>query len=184
MHPLLSPAIPPAGGGLASAFKPRLRLRQDPRSGMVPLMVADVARLPQVTHAGLAARDPTCRPPLQEVVSPQSVELSAGTKGSNKQRMVEKSFGLVQSPHTTPIITHGVLILAPAGSRGAQERLDYHFGKRTLPVGSKGRRCNRRGLASAFKPCLGLRQGPASGLVLLIEALPREIRRVIPLYTA
>ena len=32
--------------------------------GMVLLMGADVVRLSQVTHAGLAARDPTCHPPL------------------------------------------------------------------------------------------------------------------------
>ena len=63
-------ALATVGGTLSSAFKPRLRLRQGPPSGMVLLMVADVVRLPHVTHAGLAARDPTCRPPLQGVVSP------------------------------------------------------------------------------------------------------------------
>ena len=49
------------GGGIAFAFKPGLRLRQGPPSGMALLMVADVVRFPHVTHAGLAARDPTCR---------------------------------------------------------------------------------------------------------------------------
>ena len=36
---------------------------------MVLLMVADVVRLSQVTHAGLAARDPTCHPPLQRYLA-------------------------------------------------------------------------------------------------------------------
>ena len=65
-------------------------------------MVEDVVRLPHVTHAALAARDPTCHPPLQGVVSPQNLELSAGTKGSIKERMVQIAFGLVhKSLHTT-----------------------------------------------------------------------------------
>ena len=84
------------------------------------MMVANVVRLPHVTHAGLAAKDPTCRPPLQGVVSPQNVELSAGTKGSIKQRMVQNAFGVVhKSLHTTcPKITHIVLILAPGPQNG------------------------------------------------------------------
>ena len=164
------------GGGLASTFQLSLRLRQGPPSGIVLLMAADVVRLPHVTHAGLAARDPTCRPPLQGVVSPQHVELSAGTRGSIKQRMVQNAFGLVhKSLHTTcPKITHGVLIFAHGGSRGEQQRLDCNFGKRTLPIGSKGRRCTCMGwgLASAFKPRLNLRlrQAPPSGMVLLMVA--------------
>ena len=113
-------AVATIGGGLASAFKLRLRLWQGSPSGMVFVMVEDVVRLPHVTHAGLAASEPTCRPPLQGIVSPQNVELSAGTKGSIKQRMVQIAFGLVHnSLHITcPKITHGVLILALAGSRG------------------------------------------------------------------
>ena len=67
------------GGGLASAFKPCLRLRQAPHSGMVLLMVADVVRLSQVTHAGLAARDPTCHPPLRGLVSPQNESVTFAT---------------------------------------------------------------------------------------------------------
>ena len=63
---VLRGAVATVGGGgvLASAFKPRLRLRQGPPSKMALLMVAATVRLPQVTHAGLATRDPTCRPPL------------------------------------------------------------------------------------------------------------------------
>ena len=56
-------AVWTVGGGLASAFKPLLRLRQGPPSGMVLLIVADVLRLSQVIHAGLATRDPTYHPP-------------------------------------------------------------------------------------------------------------------------
>ena len=84
------------------------------------LNVLYVVQLSHVTHAGLAARDPTCRTPLQGLVSPQNVELSACTKGSIKQRMVQNAFGLVhKSLHTTcPKITHGVLILALGESRG------------------------------------------------------------------
>ena len=112
-------AVATVGGGLASAFKPRLRLRQRPPSGMLLLMEADVVRLSQVTEAGLAARDPTCHPPLRGLVSPQNVELSACTKGSIKQRMVQNAFGLVhKSLHTKcPKNTRGVLNLARGGSR-------------------------------------------------------------------
>ena len=53
----------------------------------------------------------------------------------------------------------------------SHQRLDCNFGTRTLPIGSKGRRCDRReGIASAFKPRLRLRQGPPSGMVLLMVA--------------
>ena len=86
----------------SSAFKPRLRLRQGPPSGMVLLMVADVLRVSQVIHAGLATRDPTCHPPLRGLVSPQNVELSPSTKGSIKQRMVQNASGpMHKSLHTT-----------------------------------------------------------------------------------
>ena len=83
-------------------------------------MVANAVRLPHVTHAGLAARDPTWRSTLQFVVSQQNFELSAETYGSIKQSMVQNAFSLVhKSLHTTcPKITHGVLILALGGSRG------------------------------------------------------------------
>ena len=112
-HPpsALRGAVATVGGALASAFKPRPRLQQGPPSGMALLMVVDTVRLPQVTHAGLATRDPTCRPPLQGVVSPQNLEPSAATKGCIKQRMVQNAFSLVhKSLHTTcPKITHGVL---------------------------------------------------------------------------
>ena len=53
------------------------------------LMVAHVPRLTQVTHAGLAARDPTCHPPLWGLVSLQDIELSPSTKGCIKQIMVQ-----------------------------------------------------------------------------------------------
>ena len=76
----LRDAVGTVGGGLVSAMKPLLRLRQGPPSRMVLLMVADVVRLLHVTHSGLAARDPSCGPPLQGVVSPQSVELPEVTK--------------------------------------------------------------------------------------------------------
>ena len=46
----------------------------------------------------------------------------------------------------------------------ATRNKDCNFGKRTLPIGSKGRHCDcrggRGGLASAFKLCLRRRQGP------------------------
>ena len=101
------------GGGFASAFKPRLRLRQRPTSGMVLLMVAHVLRLSQVIHAGLATRDPTCHPPLRGLVSPQNVELSPSPRGSIKQRMVQNASGPVHKslPTTCLKTTHKVLIL-------------------------------------------------------------------------
>ena len=46
-------AIATVEGGLASAFKPRLRLQQGPPFEMVLLMVADVLRLSQVTIQAL-----------------------------------------------------------------------------------------------------------------------------------
>ena len=48
---------------------------------------------------------------------------------------------------------------SPRRVKRSQQRLDCIFGKRTLPIGSKGRRCDRRGggLASPFKPRLRLR---------------------------
>ena len=88
-------AVATVGGCLASAFKLHLRLRQGPPSGMVLLVVADVVRFSQITHEGLAARDPTCHPPLRGLVSPQNVEMSECTKGSIKQRMVQNGFGPV-----------------------------------------------------------------------------------------
>ena len=42
-----------------------------PPPGMVLLVVADIARFSQVTHASLATRDPTCHPPLRGLVSPK-----------------------------------------------------------------------------------------------------------------
>ena len=90
----LRTAIATVGQGFASAFKPRHRLWQGPSSKMVLLMVADVVRHPHLTHASLSTRDPTCRPPLQGVVSPQKVESLACTKGSIKQRMVQNTFSL------------------------------------------------------------------------------------------
>ena len=139
-------AVATIGGCLASAFKPHLRLRQGPPSGMVLLVVTDVITFSQFTPPGLGARDPTCHPPLQGLVSPQNVELPACTKGSIQQRMVQNAFGLMHKIlHTTcPKITHGVLTLAP-GFKRSQQRLDCNFGKRTLPMGSKGRRCDWRG---------------------------------------
>ena len=116
-HRLLGALLRPQEGGLAPAFKPRPRLRQAPPSGMVLLMVANVLRLSQFTHAGLARRDPTCHPPLRGLVPPQKEELPPSTKRSIKQRMVQNAFGFVhKSPHTTYLkITHRVIILAPAG---------------------------------------------------------------------
>ena len=113
-------AVATVGGCLASAFEPRLRLRQGPPSGMVLLVVADIVRLSQVTDASLGAREPNCHPPLRGLVSPQNVEPPACTKGSIKQRMVQNAFGpMHKSLHTTcPEITHGVLILGPRDSRG------------------------------------------------------------------
>ena len=94
--------------------------------------------------------------------------------GSIKQRMVQNAFGPVhESPHTTCLkITHRVIILAPAGSRGHTKDWTVFFGKRTLPIGFKGRGCDRMGsgLASVFKPCPRLRQAPSSGMVLLMVA--------------
>ena len=113
-------AVAIVGGCLASASKRHLRLWQGPPSGMVLLVVADVVFFSQVTHAGLAARDQTCHPPLRGLVSPQNVELPACTKGSIQQRMVQKAFEHVdKSLHTTcPKITHGVLILTPEDEEG------------------------------------------------------------------
>ena len=78
-----------------------------------------------------------CRhPPLQGLVSPQNVELSACTKGSIKQRMVQNACGLVhKSLHNTcPKITHGVLILALGGSRGHSKSLvNRHMHSAPLP---------------------------------------------------
>ena len=156
-------ALATVGGSLPSAFKPRLRLRQGPPSGMVLLMVADVVRLPHVTHAGLAARDPTCRPPLQGVVSPQKVELSAGTKGSIKHIMVQNGFGLVHKSLQSagPKITHGVLILAPGGSRDYSKDWTITLENGASPSAPRGVIATAGGgLASAFKRRLRLRQGP------------------------
>ena len=161
--------------GLASAFKPRLRLRQSPPSGMVLLMVADVVRLPHVTHAGLAARDPTCRPPLQGVVSPQKVELLAGTKDSIKHIMVQNGFGLVHKSVQTagPKITHGVLILAPGGSRGYSKDWTATLENGPSPSALRGAIATiGGGLASAFKRRLRLRKDRPSGMVLQMVRLP------------
>ena len=159
-------ALATVGGGLASAYKPRLRLRQGPSSGMVLLMIANVVRLSQVTHAGLAARDSTCHPPLHGLVSPQNPALSACTKGSIQQRMVQSAFGpLHKSLHTTcPKITHGVLMLALGGSRGHSKDWNVTLENGPSPSALRG------GLASAFRPRLRLRQGPSSGMVLLMVA--------------
>ena len=142
---------------------------------MVLLVVADVVPFSQVTHADLATRDTTCHPLLRGLVSPKNVEMSACTKGSNKQRMVQNAFGLMhKSLHTTcPKITHRVLNLAPRGSRGhskdwtatlengpSPSSLIRYYGIKT--VGG----C----LDSTFEPRLRLRQGPPSGMVLLVVA--------------
>ena len=66
-----------------------------PPSGMVLLMVANVLQLSHVTHVGLAARDPTCHPPLWGLVSPYNPELSSSTNGSIKQRMGGRARGSV-----------------------------------------------------------------------------------------
>ena len=161
------------GWGLASAYKPHLRLRQGPSSGMVLLMVANVVRLSQVTHAGLAARDSTCHPPLRGLVSPQNVALSACTRGSIQQRMVQNVFGpLHKSLHTTcPKITHGVLILALGGSRGHSKDWNVTLENRPSPSALRGAVVTvGGGLASTFRPRLWLRQGPSSGMVLLMVA--------------
>ena len=64
--------------------------------------------------------------------------------------------------------------------KGSHQRLDCNFGKRTLPIGSKGCRCDRKGgLASAFKPCPRVRQGPPSGMVLLMVADVLRLSQVI-----
>ena len=63
------------GGGLPTLLSPALGCGEGPPSGMLLLMVADVLRLTQVTHAGLAASGPTCRPPLRPLESPQNMEL-------------------------------------------------------------------------------------------------------------
>ena len=151
-------------GGLASAFKPRLRLRQGPPSGMVLLMVADAVRLPHVTHAGLAVRDATCRLPLRGVVSPQNVELWASTQGCTKRSMVQNAFSLVhKSLHTTcPKITHGVFILATGGARGHSNDWTVQLENGPSPSALRG------AIATSFKPRLMLRQGPPSKMVLLM----------------
>ena len=108
------------GGALPSLVGPAFGCGKPRPSGMLLLMVADVVRLSQVTKAGLGARDPTYHPPLWGLVSPQNVVLSAYTKGSIRQRMVQNAFAPAdKSLHTKcPKITRGVLILAPGGSRG------------------------------------------------------------------
>ena len=71
------------GGGLACAFKPSHGLRQGPPCGMVLLMVADVLRLSQVIHAGLATRDPACDPPLWGLGLPLVLETVQMVGGPN-----------------------------------------------------------------------------------------------------
>ena len=81
-------------------------------------MVANVLWLTQVTHAGLAARHPTCYPPLWGLVSPQNMGVLPSIEGCIEQRMVPNAFGLVHKTlHTIPPkITHRVLILPLGGS--------------------------------------------------------------------
>ena len=119
------------------------------------------------------------------MLPPQNMEFSPTTKRCIKQRMVQNAFGLAHKTirTTAPKITHRVLISAPRGSSGhTQDWID--FGKRTLPIGSKGCRCDSRGggaLASTFKPRLRLRQGPPSGMVLLMVA---DVLRLTPVTEA
>ena len=166
-------AITTVWGCLASTFEPRPRLRQGPPSGMVLLVVVVVVRLSQVTDASLGARDPNCHPHLRGLVSPQNVELPACTKGSIKQRMVQNAFGLMhKSLHTTcPKITHGVCILAPGGSGGHGRDWTATLENRPSPSALLGAITTVWGcLASTSEPRLRLRQGPPSGMVLLVVA--------------
>ena len=166
-------AVASVGGCLASASKPHLRLQQGPASGMVLLLVAGVVFFSQVTHEGLAARDPTCHPPLRGLVSPQNVELSGCTKGSMKQRMVQNAFGPVhKSLHTTcPKITHRVLILAPWGSRSHSKHWTVTLENGPSPSALMGAIATIGGcLASASEHHLRLRQAHPSGMVLLVVA--------------
>ena len=136
---------------------------------MLLLLVADVLRLTQVTHVGLAAGHPTCHPPLRGLVSPQDMVLSPSTGGCIKQRMVQNQFSLVhKSLHPSgPEITHTVLILASGGS--SRQNKDSFFPSAlrgtVAIVGGAG------GLASAFKP--HLRCGAPSGMVLLVANVLR-----------
>ena len=114
-----------------------------PPSGMVLLMVADVVRLSQVTQAGLAARDPTCHPPLRCLVSPQNMEPLACTKDSIKQRMLQNAFRAVhKSLHTTSQNQLRSSYFGPWSVKRSQQRLDCNFEKRPRPIASKGRRCD------------------------------------------
>ena len=140
---------------------------------MVLLVVADVVPFSQVTHAGLATRDPTCHPPPRGLVSPPSVELSACTKGSIKQRMVQNAFGRVHNNlHTTcPEVTHGLVALAHGGSRGHSKYCMVTLQNGPSPSALRGAVATVGGcLASAVESHLRLRQGPPSGMVLLVAA--------------
>ena len=148
-------------------LSPALGCGKAPPSRCLLLMEADVVRLSQVILAGLAARDPIYHLPLQGLVSPQNVELSAYTKGSSKdtvkQGMVQNAFGRVhKSLHTTcPKITHGVRILAPGGSRGHSKDSTVTLVNKPSASALRGAVATvGGGLASAIKPRLRLRQGP------------------------
>ena len=61
------------------------------------------------------------------------------------------------------------------------QRLAYNFGKRTLPIGSKGCRCDRKGgaLPPLLSPALGCGKAPPSGMVLLMVADVLRLSQVI-----
>ena len=155
---LMSP-VATGAGCLASTFKPRLRRRQGPPSGMVLLLVADVVRFWKDTHAGLAARDQTCHPPLRGLVSPQNVDLSACSKGSIQQRIGQNAFGLVyKSVHTTcPKITGRVLIMALGGSRGHSKDWTATLENGHSPLALMGAVATRGGALP--QPKAGLKSG-------------------------
>ena len=129
------------GGGVAPACKPCLSLRQGAPSGMVQTRLVIPLYGTWCLHKTWDSRHL-----LRAIFSREWCKMHSVLCAQ-------------ESPHYGSQNHPQSALFGPWRIKRSHQRLDCNFGKWTLPIGSKGRRCNRRGgLTSAFKPRIRLQQ--------------------------
>ena len=116
-------------------------------------MVADVLRLTQVTHPGLAVRDPTCHPHLRGVVCLQNMDSrhllrAVLSKEWCKMHSVLRTKSL---PSIAPKISHKVLILALGGPSGHAKDWSVTLENGPSPLALRGAVATVRGGGGASR---------------------------------